>query len=176
MPLQIGEFDPPVLFEVTTAHDAPEVDLSVLLLDEHGHTRTDRDFVFYNAPTSPFGAVRLTPPEGDRNDVKRAVLVDIGALRHEGVERLAVIVSSDAPLLDHRPGLRVALVAGQSQSRDLPLPEEPGLTAGVVAELYLRRSRNGSCAATRSTRRPSTPAATVPAPAGSSGSLCDLRR
>lgn len=98
------------------ARFAAEVDLSVLLLDEHGYSRTDRDSVFYNAPTSSFGAVRLTPSERDGNDVKRAVPVDIRALRHEGVERLAVIVSSDAPLLDHRPGLRVALLASRARA------------------------------------------------------------
>ncbi len=132
-----------MLFEVTEHQDAPEVDVSVLLLDEQGRTRSDRDFVFYNAPTSPMGAVRLGTEERHRDEVKRAVTVDVSDLRHEGVARLAVIVSSDMPLLAHGSRLRVYMQAGQGQARELPLPTDPGLTAAVVAELYLRRAPDG---------------------------------
>ncbi|MFD7561455.1 TerD family protein, partial [Streptomyces sp. NPDC059835] len=46
---------------------APDVDVSALLLTPAGKVRSDEDFVFYNQPVHPSGAVRH---EGRRQDAE----------------------------------------------------------------------------------------------------------
>ncbi|GAA4997587.1 hypothetical protein GCM10025734_30170 [Kitasatospora paranensis] len=45
----------------TAAPGAPEVDVSALLVAAGGKVRSDADFVFYNQPEHPSGAVRHRP-------------------------------------------------------------------------------------------------------------------
>ena len=40
------------------------VDLMAFQVTAQGKVRSDADFVFFNQPASPEGAVRLTPPDG----------------------------------------------------------------------------------------------------------------
>jgi stress response protein SCP2 len=55
-------------FEPTSDADAPSIDFdcSAFLLGSDGRVRSDADFLFYNQPTSPCGAVAL---RGDNCDV-----------------------------------------------------------------------------------------------------------
>jgi len=107
------------------------VDLMAFQLDADRRVRNDDDFVFFNQPNSPEGAVRLTA--GDR------LTVDLAALP-EAIETVAVAVAlDDAQLggLSSVPGLGVTITDG---SRSMTAPAT-GLTserAAVLVELYRR--------------------------------------
>lgn len=127
----------PVLVEVAYPQGAAELDLSVLLLATDGRVRRDEDLVFYNAPSSPGGSVIVsTDPPWHGRVVVRARL-DLSLLPHEGVVHVAVILSS-AAALDLRSVLPPLLLAAGGPAYALPFPAEPGLTAAVVAEVYLK--------------------------------------
>lgn len=106
------------------------VDLMVLQLTADGVVRTDDDFVFYNQPRSPEGAVRL-----DGGDIT----VDLPALPPQ-IERLAVAVAMDdaAPgSLASSPQLAVTIDAHGEQYA----VTATGFTserAAVLVEIYLR--------------------------------------
>ncbi|HCQ18025.1 TerD family protein [Dermacoccus nishinomiyaensis] len=106
------------------------VDLMVLQLTADGVVRTDDDFVFYNQPRSPEGAVRL-----DGGDIT----VDLSALPPQ-IERLAVAVAMDdaAPgSLASSPQLAVTIDAHGEQYA----VTATGFTserAAVLVEIYLR--------------------------------------
>ncbi|MGJ0118196.1 TerD family protein [Williamsia sp. MIQD14] len=102
-------------------------DLMVFQVTEAGRVRSDDDFVFFNNPVAPGGAVRLAGTD--------AVEVDLGAVPPDvHTLRLAVVLDDSAPgtLADVR-GLSVTIGA-------LELPAE-GLTterAAVLTEIYRR--------------------------------------
>ncbi len=102
-------------------------DLMVFQVTAAGRVRSDDDFVFFNNPVAPEGAVRLTGPDGVDVDLT-AVPADIDTLR------IAVVLDDAAPgtLADVR-GLAVAI-------GDVAMPAI-GLTterAAVLAEIYRR--------------------------------------
>jgi len=146
-PLQAGEVvtltDPTVLtIELQATTEAGDIDLSVVLIDENHKTRHDSDLVFYNAPVSPAGAVRVDPTErAGEAAITQRVTVDLNALPEEGVTRCVLAVSSSEPL---RANIAAMLLAGAaSETLELPLPIEQGLTAAVVLEVYLRQTPTG---------------------------------
>lgn len=99
----------------------------VFQVTEAGRVRSDDDFVFFNNPVAPGGAVRLAGTDAVEVDLT-AVPTDVHTLR------LAVVLDDSAPgtLADVR-GLSVAIGA-------LDLPAE-GLTterAAVLTEIYRR--------------------------------------
>lgn len=121
---------------------AGDCDASVVLLDESKRARGDRDLVFYNAPVSLSGAVRVEPPRaaGPGRRFQR-LTVDLTALPREGVTRCIVALSSDVPL-GSQP--LTALVYGAAEEPlQLPLPAESGVLAGVLLEVYLRDAGEG---------------------------------
>ena len=107
------------------------VDLMVFQLGENRKVRSDADFVFFNQPSSPEGAVRLTA--ADR------VTIDLTAVPPQ-VQTLAVAVSLDdaeGGSLAAVPGLGVQLSAGGQLTSAPAL----GLTverAAVLVEVYRR--------------------------------------
>lgn len=83
--------------------DAPDLDLSIFLLDKGDQTRMDEDFVFYNNAKSHEGAVehmgdnRTGAGDGDDENV----LIDLMSLPFE-VSRLAFVISIyDAEMRAH---------------------------------------------------------------------------
>ena len=115
-------------FPVTVTGPSPGAcDLMVFQVTEAGRVRSDDDFVFFNNPVAPEGAVRLTGPSGVDVDLA-AVPAQIHTLR------LAVVLDDSAPgtLADVR-GLAVTI-------GDVAMPAT-GLTterAAVLAEIYRR--------------------------------------
>ncbi|SDO79178.1 Stress response protein SCP2 [Nakamurella panacisegetis] len=104
------------------------VDLMVFQLGPDHRVRTDADFVFFNQPASPEGAVRLVA--ADR------VTADLNAVP-AGVETLAVAVALDDSVpgsLASIPGLAVT-VTGGSQAPASGLTTE---RAAVLVEIYRR--------------------------------------
>lgn len=113
---------------VTVAGVTPgSVDLMVFQVTTTGNVRSDSDFVFFNQPASPEGAVRLTGPS--------TVAVDVTKVPHS-IDRLRLAVSMDdsAPgSLATIPGLGVTL--GPVSAPALGLTTE---RAAVLAEIYRR--------------------------------------
>ncbi len=134
-----------VLPVVVTARCAAgtELDLSVLLLGDDGRVRTDLDLIFYNAPTSRTGAVRVDLPEDDgRTRCARAV-VDVPRLPEEGVTRVAVVLSAGQRPISEVRGLDLAVHVSGAAPVQAPVPQEAGLPAAVVCELYRRDTSDG---------------------------------
>lgn len=107
------------------------VDLMVFQLGADSRVRSDRDFVFFNQPSSPEGAVRLVA--ADR------LTVDLAAVP-AGVERLSIAVALDDSVegsLASVTGLGVQVVhpSGTTAAAALDLTTE---RAAVLLELYRR--------------------------------------
>ncbi|MTD15894.1 hypothetical protein GIS00_18320 [Nakamurella sp. YIM 132087] len=108
------------------------VDLMVFQLGADRKVRSDADFVFFNQPTSPEGAVRLTG--ADR------VQVDLGAVP-PAVETLAVAVSLDDAVaggLRDIGGLGVT-VGGPADAHSAPASGLTSERAAVLVEIYRRQ-------------------------------------
>ncbi|MEU0005798.1 TerD family protein [Streptomyces sp. NPDC006314] len=117
----------------------PEADASALLLAA-GKVRSDGDFVFYNQPAHPSGAVRH---EGKRNaggHVTDTLFVDLA--RVEGtIERIVLAASADGGTFGQVPDLYIEVTdpaTGQVAARF----DNPGATvetAFVLGEFYRRQ-------------------------------------
>jgi stress response protein SCP2 len=111
----------------------PDVDGSALLLREDGRVRSDDDFVFYNQPSHPSGAVRHVGKQGTRDSVE----VNLAALPAE-IERVILAASVDGGTFGRVPGLRLVLtdLAGTALADfQIAAGEE---TAMITGELYRR--------------------------------------
>ncbi len=107
------------------------VDLMVFQLAATGKVRSDADFIFFNQPASPEGAVRLTAAD--------QVSVELSAIP-AAVESLAVAVSLDDSVpgsLATIPGLGVA-VSGPSDQHSAPATGLTTERAAVLVEIYRR--------------------------------------
>ncbi|WP_190132890.1 TerD family protein [Streptomyces mashuensis] len=120
----------------------PDVDASALLLSG-GRVRSDADFVFYNQPVHPSGAVRH---EGKRGGgpgggaVTDTIAVDLARLE-PAVETVVLAASADGGPFGRVPGLRVSVLDADTggelarfDSRDATVE-----TAFVLGELYRRQ-------------------------------------
>ncbi|MGM9463836.1 TerD family protein [Streptomyces murinus] len=117
----------------------PDADASALLLAA-GKVRSDADFVFYNQPAHPSGAVRH---EGKRTE--GALVVDTLAVdlaRVEGaIERIVLAASADGGTFGQVPGLYIEMTdaaSGQVVARF----DSPGATvetAFLLGEFYRRQ-------------------------------------
>lgn len=122
--------------------DAPDLDVSALLVGPAGRVRSEADLVFYNQPRHPSGQVRRLPKQRDAHGLSDAVEVDLTRL-DPGVAAVVVAASaergfhaeaSSPQLLLHDAMGGVALAA-------LPLAPGPAETAVVCGEL--RRCAGG---------------------------------
>ncbi len=107
------------------------VDLMVFQLGTDGKVRSDTDFVFFNQPASPEGAVRLVA--ADR------VAIDLTAIP-PAIERLSIAVALDDSVsgsLASVPGLGVDVAhpTGAATAKALDLTSE---RAAVLLEVYRR--------------------------------------
>ncbi|SDO79264.1 Stress response protein SCP2 [Nakamurella panacisegetis] len=107
------------------------VDLMVFQLTDTGKVRSDADFIFFNQPASPEGAVRLTA--ADRLSIE---LAGVPA----GIDKLAVAVSLD----DSVPGSLAGIaglgvtVSGPSDQHSAPAAGLTTERAAVLVEIYRR--------------------------------------
>ncbi|MEU0333384.1 TerD family protein [Streptomyces sp. NPDC006193] len=121
-----------------TAPGVPDADASALLLAA-GKVRSDGDFVFYNQPAHPSGAVRHEGKRTSGGHVTDTLCVDLA--RVEGaVERIVLAASADGGAFGQVPGLCIEVTdaaSGQVVARF----DSPGATvetAFVLGELYRR--------------------------------------
>ncbi|KJY43931.1 Tellurium resistance [Streptomyces sp. NRRL B-1568] len=117
----------------------PDVDASALLLTG-GRVRSDADFVFYNQPVHPSGAVRHEGKRPAAGAVTDTVTVDLGALE-PAVETVVLAASADGGAFGQVPGLHIRVFDAANgtelarfDSRDATVE-----TAFVLGELYRRQ-------------------------------------
>lgn len=117
---------------------APDVDVSALLLTAAGKVRSDDDFVFYNQPVHPSGAVRH---EGRRQDGGGAVeTIDVALSAVEQEIGTVVVAASTEGTFGQVPGLFVRVldaVSGAEAAR-FDATDATTETAFVLGELYRR--------------------------------------
>jgi stress response protein SCP2 len=115
----------------------PDVDGSALLLREDGRVASDDDFVFYNQPRHPSGAVRYAGKSGSADTVE----VDLSALP-SAVERVVFAASADGGTFGQVPGLRLVLfdaaTGAEIATFDITAAQE---IAMVTGELYRRNDQ-----------------------------------
>ncbi|SCK40614.1 TerD family protein [Streptomyces sp. WMMB 322] len=122
----------------------PDVDVSALLLDESGRVSSDEDFVFYNQPRHPSGAVSHLGKTQEQDGRCDSVEVDPGALAPH-VDRVLLAASTDGGTFGEVPQLRLLAYAGAGPgSEGEPLltfdiePETGAESALICGELYRR--------------------------------------
>ncbi|MFI7361495.1 TerD family protein [Streptomyces sp. NPDC050149] len=117
---------------------APDVDVSALLLTAAGKVRSDDDFVFYNQPVHPSGAVRH---EGRRQDGGGAVeTIDVALSAVEQEIGTVVVAASTEGTFGRVSGLFVRVldaVSGAETAR-FDATDATTETAFVLGELYRR--------------------------------------
>jgi stress response protein SCP2 len=123
----------------------PDVDASALLLGESGRVASDEDFVFYNQPRHPSGAVRHLAEEQHQDGMRESVEADLGSVASH-VDRVLLAASSDGGTFADVRQLRLLLYAVDEQggTSGEPLvrfeiePETGAETAMICGELYRR--------------------------------------
>ncbi|MEV6065828.1 VWA domain-containing protein [Nocardia sp. NPDC052001] len=112
----------------------PAVDASALLLTAAGKVRDDVDFVFYNQPGHPSGAVRHLGKRGDFD----ALEVNLAGVQPD-IERIALCASADGGTFGQVPGLHLRVVDAATEAEiarfDIAAGPE---TAMLCGELYRR--------------------------------------
>lgn len=118
----------------TAGPGVPDVDASALLLQESGRVSSDDDFVFYNQPRHPSGAVRHVGKQGSSDTLE----VSLEALPGE-VERVVLAASADGGTFGQVPGLVLSISDLSSQTVLARFPmSATNETAFVCGELYRR--------------------------------------
>jgi len=115
----------------------PDIDGSALLLRDTGKVASDADFVFYNQPQHPGGAVRHTGKNGGAD----AVEVDLATLGAD-IDRVVLAASADGGVFGQVPGLQLVLTDAGSGAALAQFPiEASSETAMVSGELYRRNGQ-----------------------------------
>ncbi|MEU7444538.1 TerD family protein [Streptomyces diastaticus] len=133
----------------TAAPDVPDVDASALLLADDDRVRSDEDFVFYNQPRHPSGAVwrlgKRRLPDGWTDTLQ----ADLAGLEPQ-VRRILLVASTDELPFERVPSLRIdlydtsgsdgtgTLVEGAPVATFEVQPETGAETALICGELYRR--------------------------------------
>lgn len=119
-----------VVLEWASSHD---VDPQALLLAGDGKIRTNDDFVFYNAPRHPSGAVTLSSASD-----KRAVLtVGLDGI-DPAVDRIVLAGSMDNGSFRDVRGLSVAVRSTADELLSFDVQQTEPVTAMVLGEFYRR--------------------------------------
>lgn len=116
----------------------PDVDASALLLDEQGKVRGDHDFIFYNQPAHPSGAVGHAGKLSGAGGFTDTVTVDLARIE-PGVERVVLAASADGGTFGQVPGLSLTVAdpAG-AEIAQFAITGASTETAYVFGELYRR--------------------------------------
>ena len=115
----------------------PAVDASALLLDASGNVARDDDFVFYNQPEHPSGAVRMA---GRTDGPQASDQIDIDLRRvPAATTRIVLAASADGGTFGQVPDLELVLLdlAGAQVLASFPM-QAATETAFVSAEIYRR--------------------------------------
>ncbi|MEU2025144.1 TerD family protein [Streptomyces sp. NPDC016469] len=121
-----------------TGPGAPDVDASALLLTAGGRVRSDDDFVFYNQPVHPRGAVRHEGRRQDGTGVVETIQVSLAAVE-EDIATVVLAASTDGTF-GRVSGLYIRVLdaaTGAETARFDPV-DATTETAFVLGELYRR--------------------------------------
>ncbi|MFG2296931.1 TerD family protein [Streptomyces sp. NPDC048603] len=127
----------------TTGPEVPDVDASALLVGPDGRVRSDEDFVFYNQPRHPSGAVWRLGKKLIGESVTDAVQADLGSVT-AAVDRILVVASAEDVPFERVRDLRILLYDATGAGGTEPLahfdvrPETGAETALICGELYRR--------------------------------------
>ncbi|GGL69843.1 hypothetical protein GCM10010129_11690 [Streptomyces fumigatiscleroticus] len=117
---------------------APVVDASALLLDAAGKVRGDTDFVFYNQPAHPSGAVRHAGRADGGGQLAEWLEVDLPRVE-PAVQRVLIAGSCDGGVFGQVPGLYVqALTPEGGVVAHYAVTDASSETAFVLGEFYRR--------------------------------------
>ncbi len=117
----------------------PDADASALLLAA-GKVRSDGDFVFYNQPAHPSGAVRHEGKRTTGERVTDTLLVDLARVE-SGIDRIVLAASSDGGTFGQVPGLYIEVTedGGGAVVARFDSPGATSETAFVLGEFYRRQ-------------------------------------
>lgn len=121
----------------------PDVDASALLVGSDGRVRSDEDFVFYNQPRHPSGAVWRLGKKQLGDGITDAVQADLRAVT-PAVDRILVVASAEDVPFQRVHDLRILLYDASATGGSEPLaffdvrPETGAETALICGELYRR--------------------------------------
>ncbi|MFB6617717.1 TerD family protein [Streptomyces sp. NPDC085524] len=127
----------------TGGPEVPDVDASALLVGPDGRVRSDEDFVFYNQPRHPSGAVWRLGKKQLGDAVTDAVQADLRAVT-PSVDRILVVASAEDVPFRRVRDLRILLYDASPGGSSDPLayfdvrPETGAETALMCGELYRR--------------------------------------
>lgn len=127
----------------TGGPDVPDVDASALLVGADGRVRSDEDFVFYNQPRHPSGAVWRLGKKQLGDGITDAVQADLRAVT-PAVDRILVVASAEDVPFERVHDLRILLYDATATGVSEPLayfdvrPETGAETALICGELYRR--------------------------------------
>lgn len=134
-PLNAGQVR--ITLHWSTGPGVPDVDASALLLQETGKVSSDDDFIFYNQPSHPSGAVRHLGKQPGAD----ALEVDLTQLS-QSVAKVVLAASADGGAFGQVPGLRlVATDAASGAELATFAMEADNETAFVSGELYQRNGQ-----------------------------------
>ncbi|MFD7259728.1 TerD family protein [Streptomyces sp. NPDC059874] len=127
----------------TDGPEVPDVDASALLVGSDGRVRSDEDFVFYNQPRHPSGAVWRLGKKQLGDAITDAVQADLRAVT-PSVDRILVVASAEDVPFERVRDLRILLYDASPTGGSEPLayfdvrPETGAETALICGELYRR--------------------------------------
>lgn len=127
----------------TTGPEVPDVDASALLVGADGRVRSDEDFVFYNQPRHPSGAVWRLGKKQIGDAITDAVQADLRTVTPT-VDRILVVASAEDVPFQRVRDLRILLYDATPNGGAEPLayfevhPETGAETALICGELYRR--------------------------------------
>ncbi|WP_067711398.1 TerD family protein [Nocardia yamanashiensis] len=110
-----------------------EVDPQALLLNGTGKIRSNDDFVFFNAPRHPSGAVALEEAGGGRATIRLGLNVI-----EPGVDKVVITGSMDEGSFRDLPGLTVSVRDGGRELLRYVVQRSEAVTAMVLGEFYRR--------------------------------------
>lgn len=126
----------------TPGPEVPDVDVSALLLGADGRVRSDEDFVFYNQPRHPSGAVWRLGKKQLAEGLTDTIQADLSGVE-PGIGRVLLVASADGVPFDRVPALCILLHdaaagGGEPLARFDITPETGAETALICGELYRR--------------------------------------
>ncbi|MFE2870886.1 VWA domain-containing protein [Embleya sp. NPDC059259] len=120
----------------STRSGVPDIDASALLLTDAGTVRGDADFVFYNHPRHPSGALAHLGRTKTADGITDTLVVEL-ALVEEAIHRILFCASSDGGTFGEVPDLRLRLLDAATAAEIARFDMTAGVeTAFVGGELY----------------------------------------
>ena len=113
---------------------APEVDVVAFELDDTDRVPSDNEFVFFNQPVSPDGAVALSI-DGDR---EQAITVELGAVP-AGIARVTVGAAIEGATFGDLGALSVTVDSSATTVATAVLDAATSERSMIIAEIYRRR-------------------------------------